>query len=758
MNVSGLVAEAVALHKAGRVAEATTGYQRVLEQIPNHFDATHLLGVIALQEGRLDEAEELITRALRFNAKDWSALNNLGMVHLRKRNLELAQAQFERAIKANFKSVEVLTNLGTVLRESGRPRDALVPLNKAHAIEPNSSTVCNLLGACLLDLGDVPGAVKLFDAATRAHPDDADGWGNLAVALNRSGEHARAQECADKAVELRPDSAVALAARAAVEFESGLVEAAIVTYEEAIELGHPSVQTVTALANALWCSGRCDEAMEHLRRATLIDGQNLMTRWKLAISHCRPYYAAAEEIPPSREAFARALDDLQAWFRATPRPEAYLAVASTQPFFLAYQPFNNRDLLSRYGDLCSEWMATMPLKLERGRPHAAAAARKLRIGIASAHIRDHSVWNAIIKGWVRHLDRSRFEIFLFRLGRDSDAETAWAKLEVAHFEESSSTVQGWAEAIGNARLDALIYPDIGMDVLTAQLAALRLAPVQAASWGHAESTGLPTIDLYLSAELLEPADGQDNYRETLVRLPNLGVCVEPLTPTAATPDLKSLGLPADEPLLLCPGTPFKYSPLYDALWARIARGLADHAKGGWARLADRLRGRKFGRLVFFRGGNATMDHLLIQRLRRAFDREKVDFDAHVCIIPFLSRAQFFGLMQHAALMLDTPGFSGFNNALQAVEAGLPLLAREGSYMRGRLASSIMRRLELPELVATTDEQFIERAIALAADPARRAQLRADIESRRSILFNDLEPIRALERCLTEAIAKTVRQT
>ncbi len=758
MNVAGLLEQAVALHEAGRVAEATAGYHRVLEKIPNHFDATHLLGVIALQEGRLDEAEEFITRALRFNPKDWSALNNLGMVHLRRRNLELAQAQFERAVKANPKSADALANLGTVLRESGRPRDALAPLNKAHAIDPRSSTVCNLLGACLLDIGDARGAVKLFDAATRAAPDDADGWGNLAVALNRIGEHERAQDAADKAVELRPDSSSALAARAAVEFESGHVEAAIVTYEEAIELAAPSVQTVTALANALWTSGRCDEAMEHLRRATLIDGQNLMTRWKLAISHCRPYYGAADEIPPSRAAFAGALDDLQACFRAARPPEAYLAVASTQPFFLAYQPFNNRDLLSRYGDLCSEWMATMPLRLKRGRPHAALAGRKLRVGIASAHIRDHSVWNAITKGWVRHLDRSRFEISLFRLGRDSDAETVWAKSEVAHFEDSSSTVQSWAEAIGEADLDVLIYPDIGMDVLTAQLAALRLAPVQAASWGHAESTGLPTIDLYLSAELLEPANGQDNYRETLVRLPNLGVCVEPLTPTAATPDLKSLGLPADEPLLLCPGTPFKYSPVYDVVWARIARGLADHTKGGWARIADRVRGRKFGRLVFFRSGNGTMDRLVTQRLRRAFDREKVDFDAHVCIIPFLSRAQFFGLMRHSALMLDTVGFSGFNNALQAVEAGLPLLAREGPFMRGRLASSIMRRLDLPDLVATTDEEFIERAIALAVDPGKRAQLRADIESRRSILFNDLEPIRALERCLIEAIAKTGRQT
>ena len=111
-------------------------------------------------------------------------------------------------------------------------------------------------------------------------------------------------------------------------------------------------------------------------------------------------------------------------------------------------------------------------------------------------------------------------------------------------------MQGWARAIGDAQLDALIYPEIGMDALTTQLASLRLAPVQAATWGHPETTGLPTIDLYLSADGLEPADADGNYSERLVRLPNLGVCVEPLTPLVSMPDLRALGLPADEPLLL----------------------------------------------------------------------------------------------------------------------------------------------------------------------------------------------------------------
>jgi protein O-GlcNAc transferase len=99
-------------------------------------------------------------------------------------------------------------------------------------------------------------------------------------------------------------------------------------------------------------------------------------------------------------------------------------------------------------------------------------------------------------------------------------------------------------------------------------------------------------------------------------------------------------------------------------------------------------------------------------------------------------------------------FSGYNTALQAIECGLPVLAREGDFMRGRLASGIMRRMGLPELVATTDEAFIEMAIRLAADSSKRKDLRLEIESRRHILFADIEPVRALESCLTEAIAQS----
>jgi predicted O-linked N-acetylglucosamine transferase (SPINDLY family) len=137
-------------------------------------------------------------------------------------------------------------------------------------------------------------------------------------------------------------------------------------------------------------------------------------------------------------------------------------------------------------------------------------------------------------------------------------------------------------------------------------------------------------------------------------------------------------------------------------------------------------------------------------LRATFARSGVDFDAHVSIVPFLDHARFCGLLRRSGLMLDTLGFSGFNTALQGIECGLPVLAFEGDFMRARLASGIMRELEMPELVATSEDDFVQKAIALARNPLRLTELGSKIGERRSVLFRNLASVRALEACLIEA--------
>jgi predicted O-linked N-acetylglucosamine transferase (SPINDLY family) len=633
----------------------------------------------------------------------------------------------------------------------GRYAEAIPLLRKAHLVDPNSYTVCNLLGACLIKCGNTHEASAFFETATQAQPDDAEGWANLAVVLSAIGQNARASECADKALLLKPGSSTALGALAAAQFDLGRLPEAAASYRRAISLAAPSAQMLAAFANVLLHCGLNEEAVEQLQRAAQLDTKNLAIRWAIALAQLKAICKSESDVTASRSAFAKAMDEVDAWYQHSEDiHEPFDAVGVSMPFYLAYQPFNNRDLLQRHGALCVAWMATLPVEAADCAARVAidaqapAGARKLRLGIASAHISDHSVWNAITKGWVCHIDRTKFEIYLFQLKNNSDLETESARQAVHHFEDRPTSMPAWIQAIKAQDLDILIYPEIGMDPLTLQLASQRLAPLQAATWGHPETTGLPTMDLYISADALEPADAAENYSERLLRLPNLGVYVEPLKPVILAPRLRALHLPNNEPLLLCPGAPFKYSPLYDDVWVEIARQLKKKF----------LRWRSGGRLVFFRSRSEAMDRLLEGRLRAAFEKAGVEFDTHVSLIPTLDRPRFFGLMQRSALMLDTLGFSGFNTALQAIECGLPVLAFEGEFMRGRLASAIMRQLDLPELVAKTKQDFIEKSLALAQDADTLGKLRKKILERRHALFRDLSPVRALEAHLSDAVART----
>jgi predicted O-linked N-acetylglucosamine transferase (SPINDLY family) len=272
-----------------------------------------------------------------------------------------------------------------------------------------------------------------------------------------------------------------------------------------------------------------------------------------------------------------------------------------------------------------------------------------------------------------------------------------------------------------------------MDTMAIKLACLRLAPVQVAAWGHPETTGLPTLDYFLSAEDLDPPGAQECYTERLIRLPHLGCFYSPQDVAGLDPDLEALGIDKSAPVLLCPGVPFKYAAEHDAVFPAIAR----------------LLGRC--RFIFFIHQTRGLSETLAGRLRTVFAKAGLDANEFVVFIPWQTREAFHGLMKRADVFLDTIGFSGFNTAMQAVECGLPVVTREGRFLRGRLASGILKRMGLHELVAATEDEYVSLAAKLCQDAAHRARVRARIEQSRDVLFEDEAPIRALEDFLVEAV-------
>ena len=596
---------------------------------------------------------------------------------------------------------------GNALEDSGLLDLAMVEYDAARVLCPTFPSAHLNYGNLLLARADVNAAIGAYRTAITLNPDYAEAYFNMGNAYLRLDERDAAVTAYAKAIELKPDfSEASIALECAVD-----------------ELGE------------------LEDSESRLRRGLekkiAIDPLCASARWSLAMAQIRPIYDNAEEIRESLHAFDKALDELDIWFTPDRYSQGAKVVGTAQPFHLAYLAGNQRALLKKYGQLCCRLMTANSYSNLPRPSRPLKKPGKLRIGFASAHIRDHSVWVAITKGWIQHLDRSMFDIHLFHLSGREDDVTACARRMVTHFIDTPRTMTEWSHAIVNANLDALIYPEIGMDTLTTQLAAQRLAPVQMTSWGHPCTSGLPTIDFFVSAELLEPDNAECSYTEKLICLTNLGVCVEPLNPQPSSLDLTSIGLSDNEPLLLCPGMPFKYNPMDDMVWANIASELQIFGSG---------------RLIFFESHYKAMNQQFERRLRRCFIEKNVNFDRTVCFIPKLPRDQFYGLMQKATLMLDTIGFSGFNTALQALECGLPVLAFEGPFMRGRLASALLRRMDLTESVATSTEEYVEKALRLTREPLANEALRRQIRARRDELFNDLEPVRSLERILLKLLA------
>src|SRR5581483_3596785 len=181
---------------------------------------------------------------------------------------------------------------------------------------------------------------------------------------------------------------------------------------------------------------------------------------------------------------------------------------------------------SQYGAIVCRVMASRYETVTT--PAPPAADEPIRLGIVSGFFRHHSNWKVPIKGWLTMLNRSRFRVSGYHTGLEHDSETEAAAASCGRFVAGARSVDAWRQEVASDAPHVLLFPEIGMDKVSAQLAAMRLAPVQCTSWGHPVTSGFPTIDYFLSSDLMEPPEADAYYSERLVRLPNLSIYYEPV--------------------------------------------------------------------------------------------------------------------------------------------------------------------------------------------------------------------------------------
>ncbi len=737
-NVAQVFAQGLALHHQGRLAEAARLYTDVLRARPDHIDALQMLAVIRLAQGAPAEALQLISAAMRVRKPSPQVLLNHGMIlHALDRSQE-ALAEFDAAIKQKSKFAEAHNNRGAVLAALGRDEEALESFTKALRIKPDYAEAHYNNGSSLRVLGRLDEALKSFDRALALRPNYAKAHNNRGAVLEAFTRLTEALTAYEQALALDPRFAEARKNRGRVLLGLDRGDEAIENFTVGIELAPRDAEAWHQRGRFLLELSRNEEAAADLAQALALDPGHAEARIAACFAELPVVYEDESEIARRRDAYALKLQGLCADIEAGRlKGDLVKALGARHPFLLAYQGADDRALQEVYGAMIARVVGGRypPAPL----PEPPAPGEPIRVGIVSAFFYRHSNWKIPIKGWVDQLDRSRFRVTGYHLGTIRDEQTEAAAKLFDRFVHRTLETDGWRREILADRPHVLIYPGLLMDTAALQLAAQRLAPVQCNSWGHPETSGLPTLDYFLSSDLMEPPQAQDYYTEKLVRLPNLSIYYEPVETEAVTVTREELGLRADATVFWSAQSLYKYLPQHDEVFARIAREVGNC------------------QFVFLRHFGASKVTQVVQaRLDHAFTAAGLRAADHCVFLDRLSQSKFVAAAGLCDVFLDSIGWSGCNSALESLPHNLPIVTARGAFMRGRHSAAILEMMGVTDTVAETVDDYVAIAARLGKEPDTRRALSGRIAENKHKIYRDRACVTALEELLEKAVREGAR--
>jgi predicted O-linked N-acetylglucosamine transferase (SPINDLY family) len=521
---AALLNQALELHRAGRLDDASAIYQQLLTDNPDDADAAHLLGLVHYRNNDFDSAIRLIQAAVERDTDNPIYHANLGNVLKDAGRLTDAIAAYRRALELNPGDAAIHNNLGYVLQVSGIMDEGIGHYRKAINLRPDDYRAHYNLGNALFLTGKSEDAIAAFREAVSLNPRFADVWDHLGTALQRLGQAAEAEACFRRRIEIDPDSADAYHTLALDLQQQGRIDEAFACYQRAIAL-RPDF--LPAVASALWLAQRfCD--------------------WTTTAAYSEFVLRHAAE-----------------------QPEA------VSPFQIMSLPGANRALLLAHARAhAATIVGSEPMRHDiprLGRPS------RMRLGYLSSDFHGHPVAYLTAEVFDLH-DRERFEVFLFSYGPD-DGSAMRQRLETGcdHFiDVSAVSDDAAAQRIYDERIQILV----DLKGYTAddrpRIAARRPAPIQVNWLGFPGTMGADWIDYLIADPYVVPHEHDADYAEKVMRLPH---CYQPNDRKrpggAAQLSRNACGLPETGLVFCCFNQSYKIEPHLFAIWMRLLSRVPD---------------------------------------------------------------------------------------------------------------------------------------------------------------------------------------
>ncbi|CAM5370815.1 protein O-GlcNAc transferase OS=Afipia felis OX=1035 GN=bcsC PE=3 SV=1 [Afipia felis] len=615
-------------------------------------------------------------------------LNNLfhqALTAHRAGQFDIAATLYREVLSHSKKQFAPLHLLGVIEGQRGNLAEGIRQITKAIRLEPRSAEAHLNLGRLQGEAGDLVNAERNLRKAIAFDPQNALAYSNLAAVYRHMKLYDQAIIAADQALRLNPTEWMALINRGNVFLALNLLDQAKADYERAATLFPPAMEAWMGLANILLRMNLHQEAIPILENIIGKDPEAATFKGRLFVAKMMICDWSRYEKDHAECVCAISKNPAH----ATPYDFIIITQASGQHLAcaIAYTKAN-------IPEVEPVW---------RGERYA---HEKIRIGYVSPDFRDHAIGRVTV-GLFEHHDRTRFDVYAFSTATEQSALRTRIKSAFDYFIEiDPMNDREAAQCIRDNEIDILI--DLAGHTRHSGLNAMAFkpAPVQVTWLGFPGSTGAPFMDYIIADPTVIPAEHDSFYSEKVVRLPDTYQPNDGDLKIAESPSREAVGLPPNGLVFCCFNNTFKITPEVFDIWMRLLSQIEDSV------------------LWLFEGNATAKANLIKEAAAREISPERIVFAAHADYAIYLAR------MQLADLFLDNNYWNGHSTASDALRCGVPVITCLGSSFASRVASSLLRAIEMPELVTISLDEYEALALKLARDPARLAAIKAKLAKNR----------------------------
>jgi protein O-GlcNAc transferase len=594
-------------------------------------------------------------------------------------------ARLYREILAIAPVPQMIVNYGNVLARQGNSGGALAQYDQALNQRPNFYDALFNRGNLHLQTNRAQEALQDYERALAVRADVPSVWNNRGTALRRLRRSEEALASYDRAVALAPSHVNALTNRAIALFDLRRLEEALMAADMALTVQADFAEALYIKGNILRDLGRLQEARDCFERIL-----------KIAPGHGHALNGLAQ--------MTSWLCDWDGMAALLPRLKSDIEANRSliQPFVMMGYT-EDAALLRRCAENYVHRTAPAQQPLSDGKPYG---HDRIRLAYLSADFHTHPTAQLMVELFERH-DRSRFEVSGFAFGPDDNSPTRHRLVKAFdHFEDVRRLSDlEIAQLLKTGEIDIAVDLNGHTHEARPGIFSHHPTPVQVNYLVYPGTTGANYMDYILADRIVLPLDQQPFFSEKIIHLSDCYQANDTTRPMPSPPSRAQAGLPEKGFVFCCFNNGWKITaPVFD-IGMRLLQQVPDS--------------------VLWLLESPARDNLRAAAIARGVDADRLIF------APKLPAGQHLARHPLADLFLDTLPYNAHTTCSDALWAGLPVVTCYGQAFHGRVAASLLKAIDLPELVTTRLQDYEARALELATNLALLQATREKLQRNRT---------------------------